>query len=91
MGHSRPYFLYFGLFYKQLTVNKCSIKVANDWIRTRVLWYRKQLLCQLRHNHCPRAQFVRMQSICSGQNCIAYGGRHSSVDPSVLAILRPQF
>ena len=36
MGHSRPLF-YFRLFYKQLTVNECSIKVADDWIRTRVL------------------------------------------------------
>ena len=45
-------FLYFRLFYKQLTVNKCSIKVADDWIRTLVLWYRKRPLCQLRHNHC---------------------------------------
>ena len=45
-------FLYFRLFHKQLTVNKCSIKVANDWIRTRVLSYRKRPLCQLRHNHC---------------------------------------
>ena len=33
------FFFYFRLFYKQLTVNKCSIKVADDWIRTRVLWY----------------------------------------------------
>ena len=33
-------FLYFRLFYKQLTVNKCSIKVADDWIRTWVLWNR---------------------------------------------------
>ena len=44
-------FLYFSLFYKQLTVTKCSIKVADDWIRTRVLSYRKRPLCQLRHNH----------------------------------------
>ena len=48
------FFLYFRLFNKQLTVNKCSLKVAYDWIRTRVLWYRKRPLCQLRHNHCPR-------------------------------------
>ena len=60
MGHSRPLFLYFRLFYKQLTVNKCSIKVADDWIRTRVLWYRKQPLCQLRHNHCPALQILFM-------------------------------
>ena len=58
MGHSRPLFLYFCLFYKQLTVNKCSIKVADDWIRTWVLWYRKRPLCQLRHNHCPNESFV---------------------------------
>ena len=32
MGHPRPLFIYFHLFYKQLTVNECSIKVANDWI-----------------------------------------------------------
>ena len=58
MGHSRPLFLYFRLSYKQLTVNKCSIKVANDWIRTRVLWYWKRPLCQLRHNHCPNLSLV---------------------------------
>ena len=47
------FFLYFRLFYKQLTVNKRSIKVADDWIRTRVLWDCKRPLCQLRHNHFP--------------------------------------
>ena len=51
-------FLYFHLFYKQLTVNKCSIKVADDWIQTRVLWYRKRPLCQLRHNHFPPFVFL---------------------------------
>ena len=51
-------FLYFRLFYKQLTVIKCSIKVANDWIRTRVLSYRKRPLCQLRHNHFPHTGIV---------------------------------
>ena len=45
--------LFSSFFCKQLTVNKCSIKVADDWIRTRVLWYRKRSLCQLRHNYCP--------------------------------------
>ena len=53
MGHSQPLFLYFRLFYKQLTVNKCSIKVADDCIQFWVLWYWKQPLCQLLHNHCP--------------------------------------
>jgi len=32
------FFFIFCRFYKQLTVNKCSIKVADDWIRTWVLW-----------------------------------------------------
>ena len=26
---------------------------ADDWIRTTDLWYWKQLLYQLSHNHCP--------------------------------------
>ena len=33
-----PFPASFCLSYKQLTVNKCSKKVADDWIRTRVLW-----------------------------------------------------
>ena len=55
MGHSRPLFLYFRLFCKQLPVDNCSIKVASDWFRTRVFWIRKQPRCQLCHNHCPAA------------------------------------
>ena len=47
------FFFIFRLFYNQLTVSKCSIKVADDWIQTRVLWYWKGPLCQLCHNHCP--------------------------------------
>ena len=47
MGLSPFLFIYFRLFYKQFTVNNCSIKVANAWIRTRVLWYWKQSRCQL--------------------------------------------
>ena len=41
MSHSRPLFLYFRLFFVQLTANNCSIKVTYVWIRTRVLWYEK--------------------------------------------------
>ena len=49
-----PFPASFSLFSSFLqTVNKCSIKVADDWIRTRVLWYHKRPLCQLRHNHFP--------------------------------------
>ena len=31
VGISRPIFIYFRRYYKQLTVNNCSIKVAGDW------------------------------------------------------------
>ena len=31
------FFIMFRFFFTQFTVNKCSIKVADDWIRTRVL------------------------------------------------------
>ena len=58
-------FLYFRLFYKQSTVNICSITVADDWILTRVLWYWKQPLCQLRHNYCPSSYCMLSVSILS--------------------------
>ena len=53
MGPSRPLFLYLCPFYKLLTVHNWSIKIAYDWIRTLVLWYRKRPHC---HNHCPMFQ-----------------------------------
>ena len=68
MGHSRYLFLYFRLFYTQLKVNKCSIKVADDWIWTWVLWYRKRPLCQLRHNHCPRLNYSYCETIVVSLN-----------------------
>ena len=46
-------FLFSFFFSIQLKVNKCSINFANDWIRTVDLWYWKQPLNQLSHNHCP--------------------------------------
>ena len=46
-------FSFFRLSYTQFTVNKCSIKVAYEWIPTWVLSYQKRPLCQLRHIHCP--------------------------------------
>ena len=67
MGHPRPLFLYFRLFNTQLTVNKCSINFADDWIQTADLWYRKRPLYQLSHNHCPyKYLFVRKQFILTG-------------------------
>ena len=53
IGHSWPLFYLWTSFYKQFTVNNCTIKVADDWIRTWVLWYQKQLRCQLSHNNYP--------------------------------------
>ena len=41
-----------------LTVNKCSINLTNDWIRTADLWYWKQPLCQLSQNHCTGVSFL---------------------------------
>ena len=38
------------------TVNSKYVKfknLADDWIQTADLWYWKQPLCQLSHNHCP--------------------------------------
>ena len=53
MGHSRHLFLYFDLFNSWHCL--CSLKIfADDWIRTSDLWVRKQPLCQLSHNNCPR-------------------------------------
>ena len=51
MGDCRPLFLYFILFYKQLTLNNCSIKVFDNWIRTLILLYRKRPRCQLCHSN----------------------------------------
>ena len=34
------------------TLNKFAIKVTDDWIRTRVLLYRKRPCCQVCHNQC---------------------------------------
>ena len=42
-------FFFVFVFSIQLTVNKCSIYFANDWIRTADLWYRKRPLYQLSH------------------------------------------
>ena len=63
MGHSRPLFLYFRLFNTQLTVNKCSINFADDWIQTADLWYWKRPLYQLSHNHCPKQYLLNFLSV----------------------------
>ena len=65
MGHSWPLFLYFRLFYKQLTGNLSSLKFADGWIRTTDLWCRNRPLCQLSHNHCPSSFVCSSQSLVS--------------------------
>ena len=42
-----------GLFFLFNTVDSKQINFANGWIQTADLWYRKQLLYQPSHNHCP--------------------------------------
>ena len=34
------------------------VKIADGWIRTRVLWYRKRPHCQMFHIHEPNVTFV---------------------------------
>ena len=47
------FFFIFRIFYKQLTVNVCSIIVADDWIRTRVLVLEATALPTAPHR-CPK-------------------------------------
>ena len=64
-SHSRPLFLHFRLFFKQLTGTIGSIKVTDNWIQTTDLWCRKRPLCQLYHNHCPLTKFLLTSCFCS--------------------------
>ena len=58
MDHFRPLIRYCRLFY----THNCSIKVADDWIRTRVHRYRKRPSCQLCHNHTVDLLFFNEMS-----------------------------
>ena len=68
-SHSRPLFLHFRLFFKQLTGTIGSIKVTDNWIQTADLWCRKRPLCQLCRNHCPLTKFLLTSCFCS---CLKY-------------------
>ena len=64
-GHSRCLFSLYSSF---STVNSkpCSVEnLADDCIQTANLWYRKQLLCQLSHNHCQNFPSLIIQSLNS--------------------------
>ena len=39
-----------------------NINFANDWIQTADLWYRKQPLYQLSHNHCSKIYNFKMKT-----------------------------
>ena len=43
-----------------------NINFADDWIRTADLWYQKQLLYQLTHNHIPHLSTVISSCRMSG-------------------------
>ena len=66
MGHYRPLFFFIFVFSIQLTVNKCSINFADDWIRTADLWYRKRPLYQL--SHTTTAHYLLLASVQFGYN-----------------------
>ena len=55
--HLRPLSLYFSSLLQTFKV-LCPVKVADAWIRTWVLWYRKRPRCQL--CHCPQCQILPM-------------------------------
>ena len=51
-----PFSASFSLFRLFNTVDRkqmFNINIANDWIQTADLWYQKELLYELSHNHCP--------------------------------------
>ena len=54
----------------KLTTLNCSIKGANGWIRTWVLWHRKRPRCQLSHNNCtpPQKNTIDVVSFCPCQS-----------------------
>ena len=75
-------FFFIFVFSIQLTVNKCSINFANDWIWTADLWRWKRPLYQLSHNH---AIFLGKQ-ICT--NTLVAVTRFANVHGSLLPVLR---
>ena len=81
MGHSRPLFFFIFVFSMQLTVYKCSINFADDWIRTADLLYRKRPLYQLSHNHCPNYYYFLSLTIKSALVAI-------DVSPKVFSCLK---
>ena len=52
-GPLRPRFLYFRLFNTVDSKQMVNINFAYDWSQTANLWYWKQPLYHMSHNHCP--------------------------------------
>ena len=65
MGHPRLFFLKFRLPFQVLA------KIAGGWIRTWVLCYRKQLLCQQFLTHCQRELLLFRWNRCSVEETAA--------------------
>ena len=70
-SQSRPVFLYF-CFFNSVDCNIIgNIKFADDWIWIADLWYQKQTLYQLCHNHCPQEikVFLRLIVTAPEKSC----------------------
>ena len=48
-----------------LSFLQLTVYVFIDWIQTADLWFRKQNLCQLPHNHCPNTVYFAMYVCCA--------------------------
>ena len=56
MEQSHPISSYF-VFSLPIVDSKPNVQYKK-WIRTADLWYRKRLLCQLSHHHCPIPRYI---------------------------------
>ena len=62
-------FFFIFVFSKQVTVNKCSINFADDRNWTADLWYQKQPLYQLSHDHCHEIENINLYKPHIGTYC----------------------
>ena len=77
-------FFFIFIFSIPLTVNQFTSKFADDWSRTTDLWCRKQLLCQLRHNHYPWTNLVHGHLVPLSARPSLSGSLHDSWIASLL-------
>ena len=72
MGQPRLLFFFTYIFSTDYSVQWFYIQIADDWIRTRDLWCKKQLLRQLCHNHCSSLSLSLSQLVPSQQFNLNY-------------------